>query len=71
MGRDLVATIVMVIVGVVLLLPGVCAAFFIVTMGQSVDIWGSYGLLWLICLGIAFGGVMLIRHALRSPDPGP
>jgi hypothetical protein len=71
MGRDPVATIMLVIVGVVLLLPGVCAAFFVVTSGQSADMWGSFGLLWLICFAVAFGGVMLIRHALRSPDPGP
>jgi hypothetical protein len=68
MGRHPVLTILMVIFGVILLLPGVCSLFFMVGMGS-----GSSGgqpllvLLWFVCFLIAFGGIMLIRQAFRGP----
>jgi hypothetical protein len=71
MGRHPVLTAIMVIFGFVLLLPGVCAIFFMVAEAGS---WGTDSALvglWIICLLIAFGGVMLIRQALRSPPPRP
>jgi hypothetical protein len=66
MGRHPLLTILMVVSGIILLLPGVCAVVFIVGMGSSgAD--SLFVLLWAVCLLIAFGGVMLIRQALRSP----
>jgi len=59
----------MVIFGFILLLPGVCAIFFIVAEAGSSGTDSALVLLWVICLLIAFGGVMLIRQALRSPRP--
>ena len=57
------------LIGVILLLPGACSlGFMVMSMGES----GSQGplpLLWLICFAISFGGVMLIRNALRRRDP--
>ena len=57
------------LIGVILLLPGACSLGFIVmSLGES----GSQGplpLLWLICFAVSFGGVMLIRNALRRRDP--
>jgi hypothetical protein len=66
MGRHPVLTILMVIFGVILLLPGVCSLFFMVGTGSS----GTQPLLvllWIVCFLIAFGGIMLIRQAFRSP----
>jgi hypothetical protein len=53
-----------VIFGVILLMPGVCAIFFMVGMGpSSAD--SALALLWAICILIAFGGFWLIRRAFR------
>jgi hypothetical protein len=54
----------MVIFGVVLLLPGVCAIFFMVGMRPS-DSNSALALLWATCFLIAFGGVWLIVRAFR------
>jgi hypothetical protein len=69
MGRHPLLTILMVVSGIILLLPGVCAVVFIVGMGTS----GADSMFVLLsaCLLIAFGGVMLIRQALRSPPSPP
>src|SRR5258708_7168008 len=70
MARHPVLTILMVVFGVILLLPGVCAVVFIVGMGTS-GTESGFVLLWAVCLLIAFGGVMLILPAFRSPPPSP
>jgi hypothetical protein len=54
----------MVIFGILLLLPGVCAIFFMVGMGGSGSD-SAITLLWIICLLIAAGGVWLIVRAFR------
>jgi hypothetical protein len=62
--RAPVLTVLMVIFGVILLMPGVCAIFFMVGMGpSSAD--SALALLWAICILIAFGGFWLIRRAFR------
>jgi hypothetical protein len=73
--RPAVLTALMVIAGLILLLPGVCALGFMVAMSSG---GGSGGFLplWLICFGIAALGVMLIVSAVRGPrshsfDGGP
>jgi hypothetical protein len=54
--------ILLVVIGVVLLLPGLCALFFISQASRN-----DYGFitLWLICFAISAGGVALIVRALR------
>jgi hypothetical protein len=66
MSRNPFLTTLMVILGVILLLPGVCAVFFILTGGlpSSGDM-SLLGPLWLVCFLIAFGGVMLLRQSFR------
>jgi hypothetical protein len=64
MRRHIVLTVLMVVIGVLLLLPGVCALVFIVAGGFSgVD--PSLVLLWIVCLLISAGGVWLIIRAFR------
>jgi hypothetical protein len=62
--RAPVLTVLMVIFGVILLMPGVCAIFFMVGMGASGSD-SAITLLWIICLLIAAGGVWLIVRAFR------
>ena len=57
--RDVVTTIVMVVFGIILLLPGVCSLFFM-SMGGS-D--GPLVILWLICFAISAGGIALLVKA--------
>jgi hypothetical protein len=62
--RAPVLTMLMVIFGVILLMPGVCAIFFMVGMGPSgAD--SGIALLWAVCLAVAFGGLWLLRSAFR------
>jgi len=65
--RHPILTVLMVIVGAILLLPGVCAAFFVIAGGfgsiGSEDAW-LIGL-WLVCFLIAAAGVWLIVRAFR------
>jgi hypothetical protein len=64
MRRHIVLTILMVIIGVILLLPGVCALFFIFAGGFSgVESW--IVMLWIASLLISAGGVWLIVKAFR------
>ena len=56
-------TALMIIVGIVLLLPGVCALVFAGLMGGGGG--GLLALLWLICLAISVGGIALIAKAIR------
>jgi hypothetical protein len=64
MRRHIVLTILMVIIGAILLLPGVCALVFIVAGGFS-GVESSIVMLWLVSLLISAGGVWLIVKALR------
>jgi uncharacterized membrane protein YjjB (DUF3815 family) len=67
MDRDPVMTVMTVIVGVVLLVPGGCAlAFgFMVLKEQGPDAVAAFWFVWVPCLAIAFGGIMLIRWAFK------
>jgi uncharacterized membrane-anchored protein len=65
--RDGCLVFALVLVGAVLLLPGICALFFVGTdpKGMLTD---STGLgLVILCLAVAAGGVALIWMALRRP----
>ena len=62
-GRHPAWTISMVVLGVILLLPGVCAIVFIGMMGSDAN--PGLALLWLVCLLIAGGGIWLLFRAFR------
>jgi len=68
MNRHPILTILMAVAGVILLLPGVCAAGFIVLGGlRNPDL--SIISLWLVCFLIAAGGALLLYKAFRKlPD---
>ena len=65
MNRNPVLTFLMILLGVILLLPGLCALVFFVGSAGSTD--SSIFLLWLVCFGISAGGVALIVSAIRGP----
>jgi hypothetical protein len=69
MTRHPILTILMAVTGVILLLPGVCAAGFMVLGGlRSPD--PSIVSLWLVCFLIAAGGGLLLYNAFHQPsDP--
>ncbi|TMJ01886.1 MAG: hypothetical protein E6G97_13680 [Alphaproteobacteria bacterium] len=58
--------ILMVLIGLVLLLPGLCAVIYLVTMLPF--LWGdpaTFGLLsllWIVCGFITYGGIRLIQR---------
>jgi hypothetical protein len=59
----------MVIVGIVLLLPGLCAIVFgVASLTNSSS---DPGITSLVVVGllVGFGGIMLIRAAIRGPQP--
>jgi hypothetical protein len=57
----------MILVGVVLLLPGVCAGFFMVAMSRTPAGLHNSGLagFWVISFAITAGGIALIWRAIR------
>jgi hypothetical protein len=59
----------MVIVGIVLLLPGLCAIVFGVGNLGSSSPDPMITLLVFLGLLVGFGGIMLIRAAIRGPRP--
>jgi hypothetical protein len=64
MRRHIVLTILMVIIGAILLLPGVCALVFIFAGGIS-GVESSIVMLWVVSMLISAGGVWLIVKAFR------
>ena len=59
----------LILVGVVLLLPGLCAIFSAFTMGPMV--WRDsaivpLGLLWAFCILVSYGGLRLIVRSSRG-----
>jgi hypothetical protein len=59
----------MLLFGLILLLPGLCALIF--GIGAMTDHSLDSTMLGLVLFGLAvgFGGVMLIRNAIRGPRP--
>jgi hypothetical protein len=71
------------LIGVVLLLPGACAFGFMLAgitalppLGSAQwrdgDVWGIIGVAtlgWGFCYVISFGGILLIRNALKREKP--
>jgi hypothetical protein len=64
LGGCLVAFLVL--VGIVLLLPGLCSLFLFFMMVSAGGGSGPVVLLWLICFMIGIAGVVLIQYALRN-----
>jgi hypothetical protein len=61
--------ILLILVGLVLLLPGLCSLAFLALMLRDPNIPGMFVLIWLITFAIAAGGIVLIRHAVRGRSP--
>ncbi|TMJ01887.1 MAG: hypothetical protein E6G97_13685 [Alphaproteobacteria bacterium] len=60
-----VASVLLALLGIVMLLPGICSIVFIaILQGGGGD--GVIGLLWLVCFAISAGGIGLIAHAVRG-----
>ena len=55
----------MIVIGIVLLLPGLCSLVVGGMMLSGGERIGEFGVIFLITFAIAFGGIMLIRAALR------
>ena len=55
------------LIGIALLLPGLCSVFFMVAFlsGRGGGSVGSLGALWLITFVVAGGGIWLIAWAIR------
>jgi polyferredoxin len=56
---------VLLLIGIVLLLPGLCALGFMVMSSYDDLAGGGLIVLWVVCFAIAFGGAMLIRNAVN------
>ena len=56
---------ILILVGIVLLLPGLCSLIFLATIGGAGVGW-PIALLWLVCLMIGVGGLMLINYAAKN-----
>jgi hypothetical protein len=63
--RNVFLTALLLLIGIVLLLPGLCSLTFMVLMGSRGGS-GPLPLLWLLTFGIAVGGVVLIRYAIKN-----
>ena len=61
-GPGRVVSVILVLIGIVLLLPGICSLFFMVVMPGSAG--GAVALLWLVSFVIGIAGILLIRYAL-------
>lgn len=68
------AAVLMILIGIVLLLPGLCSLFFVTGFAISEPqnlfkfndaITGSLWILWATCFVIAIGGVLLVRAGWR------
>jgi len=68
MNRHPIPTVLMVVIGFFMLLPGVCAAWFMLFGGLDPEDPTILGI-WAISLLIAAGGGFLLYKALRTPLP--
>ena len=70
MTRHPILSILMAVAGVILLLPGVCAAGFIALVADWTVVTPTLISLWLVCLLISAGGGWLLYKAFQKP-PNP
>ena len=54
------------LVGIVLLLPGICSLLFMISSWSGDEMARGWGGIWVITFVIAAGGIALIRYALRN-----
>jgi hypothetical protein len=70
-----IVSILLTIGGVILLLPGLCSLVFIGALfsDSPTGLFDDAGLLllWVVCLAISFGGIMMIWRAWRRRRPAP
>jgi len=71
--RNVLMTALMILVGIILLLPGLCS-FILIVMLVPDDPVGTFRqpdlvLVWIACFAVAAGGVLLIRRAVKGPRP--
>jgi hypothetical protein len=64
LGGCLVALLVL--IGIVLVLPGICSLVFMIPLLLGRSSPGGWGLVWLITFLIAAGGIALIRYAVKN-----
>ena len=64
LGGCLVALLV--VIGIALLLPGICSLIFMIPFMLGQGPVGEWVIAWLITFIIAAGGIGLIRYALRN-----
>jgi ABC-type dipeptide/oligopeptide/nickel transport system permease subunit len=69
-SRNPFVTVLMVVAGIILLLPGLCSLVFLGTLVYEDPI-GTFRepgliLLWAILIAIGWGGFLLIRRAVRN-----
>jgi hypothetical protein len=57
--------VIVAIIGIILLLPGLCALGFMATSSYDELTNGGLIVLWFICFAIAFAGGVLIWNALK------
>ena len=62
----MVAKILLAILGILLLLPGLCSVAFMVMFGSPGGGDSIIWLLWLFTFAIAWGGFVLLRKAFRN-----
>lgn len=71
--------VLMILIGILLLLPGVCAGLFVVVFGFTEPkslLDPGLALVWVVCFAVAGGGVALVRAGRRrnqggTRPPGP
>ena len=72
--RRSVASVFMIVIGIVLLLPGLCSLFFATSFAItephnlfkfSDPIQGAVWILWSVCFLVAIGGALLLRAGWR------
>ncbi len=72
-GRHPAVAALMIIAGVLLLLPGLCSGaflvFFLYADWKLVLTRGEYWPLWFVCFAVSFGGILLLRSAVRGRRP--
>ena len=56
--------VLLIVIGIVLLLPGLCSIILLANLGSSVS--GPDAVLWLIAFCLAGGGIALIVLAVRN-----
>jgi hypothetical protein len=65
-NRNPWVTALLILIGIILLLPGLCSLIFAVAiLNDSGSLGGDLGSLWILCLSVGAGGVALIVFAVR------